>query len=747
MELLAPVGTFETFNAAIDAGADAVYVGAPDINARSLSRDLRFDEIGAMLAICRQKNKKLYLAANSLIRQKDLRGLIKTLSILEALEPDGLIIQDLGLINIVSKHFPSLPLHGSTLMGAHNRDCVELFGAMGCERVVLARELTLDEIESIAKSTDSELEVFIHGAMCFSYSGFCLFSSFLGGKSGLRGRCVQPCRRRYAWGGKESVRKKTARKKKGYKSGGRKPKRQASGGGYLFSMNDLSGLEAVPRLKNIGIASLKIEGRLRTAHYVSSVVKAYRLMIDADERGIDKALKTGSRLIDEAMSRKVSKGFFQTPQPLQAITPFHSGNMGIHLGRLRKIKRVDNKLLASLFCKSRLDQGDRLRCHFEQDGERLSFRAKRLYSGKKQIESAQSGKQVEILLPDNFPSSVSGKVELFKVDVVSGRVEPDHENALRAAKKKMANIRSEQSRKNEYVSRQVLDNVRPKEHRATTKQRGGKNFVRKQKQPQRSSLELWLRLDSAAPLLYKLPIKADRYILQINQQNVSAAGRLKQYYGKSIRNIIWSLPPILLENEQRRLRRSLKSLIRSGYVNFQIGHISQIDLFQNSRVHLNGDYTLNLMNHLAIDWAARGGLEATQLSIELDRGCLEKVIQAAGDSRGKSCKLGLCVYGTPPLFTARLAPKHFQYERQLTSPKNEEFVIKKMAGFTQTFSRRPFSLLPYLPELKKLGLDYAVIDLSNMNTGKKELIRLADILAGRAKHPKLPTFNYLGRLE
>jgi putative protease len=169
-ELLAPAGNLENFQAALDAGADGVYVGAPGFNARNLARDLRLEEIGAMIRHCHDRGKKLYVAANSLILERELPAVIEALALLETLEPDALIVQDLGLIRLIRDCFPALPLHASTLMTAHNVDAVRMLSTMGCKRVVLARELTLKEIAAIVAGTDVELEVFVHGAMCFSYS-------------------------------------------------------------------------------------------------------------------------------------------------------------------------------------------------------------------------------------------------------------------------------------------------------------------------------------------------------------------------------------------------------------------------------------------------------------------------------------------------------------------------------------------------------------------------------------------------
>ncbi|MEJ2034392.1 MAG: U32 family peptidase [Deltaproteobacteria bacterium] len=258
-ELLAPAGTIEVFETAVAAGADAVYIGAPTLNARALAKNFSMAEIAAMIDHAHRRQVKVFLAMNSLVRDEELPRAVRILAMIEALGADGLILQDLGLYRLARKHFPGLRLHASTLLAAHNSIAVSQLAKMGFARVVLARELTLQEINAIrAVNPEVELEVFIHGALCFSYSGLCLFSSFLGGKSGLRGRCVQPCRRRYTWS-----------------SNGGGPQ-----SGYFFSMHDLAGLDFLTRLRSAGITSFKIEGRMRSSHYVGAVVAAYRLAMD-----------------------------------------------------------------------------------------------------------------------------------------------------------------------------------------------------------------------------------------------------------------------------------------------------------------------------------------------------------------------------------------------------------------------------------------------------------------------------------
>lgn len=314
LELLAPAGSLDVFQAAIDCGADAVYIGAPMANARALARHFTLEEIAAMTDFAHQRGVKLYVAMNSLVREEELAPIIQLLSVLAGIGVDALIIQDLGVYQLARRYFPELRLHASTLMGAHNSVHVRQFADMGFSRVVLARELNLDEIAAAAAANPVEIEVFVHGAMCFAYSGLCLFSSFLGGKSGLRGRCVQPCRRKYSWHGTG-----------------------AKGGGYLFSMNDLQGISLIDSLEKAGVRSLKIEGRMRSRQYVGAVVKAYRLALDSP--GDAAAGREAERLLAQAMGRKTTTGYFLPKADEFLITPQYSGNIGLFLGKLGRCRQ------------------------------------------------------------------------------------------------------------------------------------------------------------------------------------------------------------------------------------------------------------------------------------------------------------------------------------------------------------------------------------------------------------------------
>jgi len=736
MELLAPAGNTVNFLAAMEAGADAVYVGAPAMNARNLARDLSMEEIYAMVDFCHSNDKKIYLAANSLLREQDLPQAIETLATLDALQTDGLIVQDIGLVRLIREYFPEIPLHASTLLSANNSMSMQGFSELGFERVVLARELTLREIEIISTKTDLEIEVFVHGAMCFSYSGLCLFSSFLGGKSGLRGKCVQPCRRHYSYSeqGKGKNRGKNSSK--------------TAKGKYLFSMNDLSGLEVVPDLQRIGVSSLKIEGRLRSANYVSHIVQAYRLVMDASPDSFPQALAEAEKLKDFAMGRSTSSGYFLSPQPLAAITPHHSGNMGDYLGRLGAAKPFAGKLYAKLTLKSVMAKGDRLRLHAEPSGERFAFTVKELRLGNAEVNEAGSGNKVQILVPDWKYLSGSKHIDVYRVDVKQA---VGNKKITMLSHEKLCQKLREIRQKNSTAIKQLLENAVPaleqyaivaitRKPRNTGK-KGGKSS-KKEKLP----LEFWFRTDQAKTLLGRMPFVPDRFLLPVTRENIALTGQLKSYFGRRMRDLTWCLPAIVFESEQNKLKKQVQQLIRAGFRSFQLGHITQFTYFGRERSYLSSDYTINLMNSQAVRLIKEGGMEYAQLSIESDRKIITELI-ARTKEQHSTIKLGLTVYGAPALFTARLDPEHFNYNKTVNSPKQEQFSLIKKDNVTATVPVRPFSLLPYLYDLKGAGLDYAVVDFSNMHCSKKLLEEVAGRLTGSGKFSKLPTFNYLGTLE
>lgn len=254
VELLAPAGDFSCFMAAVNAGADAVYLGGPKFGARAYANNFTETEIIEALKIAHLFNKKIYLTVNTLVKNRELDELIPYIAPLYKAGLYGVIVQDMGVLEIMQRHFPDMAIHASTQMTITGIYGAKLLKNMGVCRIVPARELSLDEIKDIKDSTGLEIEAFIHGAMCYSYSGQCLLSSMLGGRSGNRGRCAGPCRLPYTGENGKTV--------------------------YPLSLKDMYTLPIIPELINAGVTSFKIEGRMKSAEYVAGVTSVYRKYIN-----------------------------------------------------------------------------------------------------------------------------------------------------------------------------------------------------------------------------------------------------------------------------------------------------------------------------------------------------------------------------------------------------------------------------------------------------------------------------------
>ena len=260
-ELLLPAGNPEAFFAALQAGAGALYLGLEQFNARGRATNFKNRQLPAILREARKKNVKVYITLNTVVKNTEIAKLLDVLAFLNDARPDAVIVQDWGVFYLARTFFPQLVVHASTQMGIHNSQGTQYLAAMGFARTVLARELTLKELETVVKNSPSETEVFVHGALCYSFSGMCLFSSYTGGRGANRGICSQSCRRTYNDSGKQK---------------------------FLFNLKDNQLLDLIPKLATIGVSSLKVEGRMKPAEYVFRVGSAYKMVI-GDSRRINEA--------------------------------------------------------------------------------------------------------------------------------------------------------------------------------------------------------------------------------------------------------------------------------------------------------------------------------------------------------------------------------------------------------------------------------------------------------------------------
>jgi len=332
-----PVGTREMLEAAIHNGADAVYFGVPHWNARGRTEDFSLDDVGEMIRYARIRGVRTFLAMNVLVFERELQELPEFLEKVISLKPDAFIIQDIGLARLIRAIAPEQEIHASTQMTLASAEAVNLVSQLGYNRAVLARELSLKQIASIKEATDLELEVFIHGALCVSYSGQCLTSENFGGRSANRGQCAQSCRLPYRI----------------FVDGKEYTKTNAQ---YLFSTHDLCAIPRIEEFKEIGIESLKVEGRLKSPEYVAAVAKAYRKAIDniATNDENRKTRETGHRNLNSAnsvlsnadmeplevlFSRGLSTGWLDGVNHQELVDGTFSNHHGEYLGEVRRVDR------------------------------------------------------------------------------------------------------------------------------------------------------------------------------------------------------------------------------------------------------------------------------------------------------------------------------------------------------------------------------------------------------------------------
>ncbi|MDP4089032.1 MAG: DUF3656 domain-containing protein [Bacillota bacterium] len=362
IELLAPAGDMESLYAAVNNGCDAVYMGGSKFSARAFAKNFTVENIKEAVDYCHSYGVKVYITINTLIKEKEMKEVIEYIGELYNIGVDAVITQDLGLANVVIGNFEDLEVHASTQMSVHNKAASLLLDNMGFKRIVLARELSLGEIKEI--SEEVETEIFIHGALCVCYSGMCLMSSMIGGRSGNRGRCAQPCRLPY-----DIIDKASGETKRG----------------YLLSPKDICTSQYIGKIIDSGTSSLKIEGRMKRPEYVAGVVGSYRKIIDSHLCGREPKDVTGEekKLLQLFNREGFSRGYFFGSEGRDMMAYNNPKNAGIIVGRA-----IDNNLVEltdNLSVKDGIRIGD--------EGAIVS----RLLKEGKDVEKASSGERVKIL--------------------------------------------------------------------------------------------------------------------------------------------------------------------------------------------------------------------------------------------------------------------------------------------------------------------------------------------------------------
>ncbi|WP_036683036.1 peptidase U32 family protein [Pelobacter seleniigenes] len=778
-ELLAPAGSLEAFFAAVEGGADAVYIGLKEFSARAKAKNFSLADVERMSWFLQGQGKRLYVTLNTLVKEAELPHLIDTLGALEAIGIDAVILQDLAVWKLAREHFPGLELHASTQLTVHNTAGVKMLERMGFARAVLARELTLAEISTIRANTRLELEHFIHGALCFSFSGQCYFSSFLSGKSGNRGRCAQPCRRNHRYRNNE---------------------------GYYFSPNDLSAIDLLPELEQAGICSLKIEGRMKSAEYVHKVVSAYRRVLDAQGQQRQQAVKDAKLLLKDSFGRQPTQGFLSGSQPSDMAIPSRKGATGRYLGEIAKVRGGE----ITFKSKEALHLGDRIRIQPATDKSGTAFTIRQLLLGKRQVNKASANSFVSV--PSTFTNqfkvgdgiflvsasgsfamsenacrrqlatvgppptqvalairveppqlliaaTVAGTTEQFQFDIDSYPAEKQglsreilYQNfAVTAAEPFVLGQLDCGPLPEIVIPPKQLKQIRRELYAALRLQHPPKtrSYNDHSKRPRVELLPMGKTDQGTRQLRIQLSDSRDQHILSdpaVDAVLLPLTGRNLQAAGKLINKaerIIWDLPFILFDNDWQEQQNAVRQLVRNGFRNFRLNNLGHFPLFDKlADLNLFSSFRLFALNSQALVALADLGITEAELYIEDDRSNLAAVL-----ARKLPLATALTVYGSVPLLASRVRIKNLRSDNPVLSDRGDAFLVQQRQGLTWLQSGTDFSFIGNLPELEQSGCSRFIIDLSHVGPFSSRGKQVLEAVRRGYDPPDVSKFNFERELE
>lgn len=691
-ELLSPVGNKETLDAAINNGADAVYLGLKSFNARLRSTNFSFRQLNAIVEVLHKMNKKVYLTLNTVIEEKDTERIYRLLSYLQEIGVDALIVQDFSIIRMAHAFFPSLILHASTQMNVGSIEGINALSKAGVRRVVLPRELNLEEVRTIKERVNTELEVFIHGSLCISESGLCLFSSMLGGKSANKGECTQCCRRLFYAQYEEEER-----------------------AGYYFSPTDLSLAPYLPSLVEAGISSLKIEGRMKSAEYVAVTTRAYRYLLDNYKTDLKGSIETCKRILTEDFGRKSTSYFYDFPNTQEGIKkvlnktldPSQAGGTGIYLG---VISKVINKKDVVLGCIENitysLDVGDSIRIHSATDTARYSVKIKEVTSDNYFTVAAETKK--------------GDAVYLLQVKVKKERL-------VRVLPKDLTKYKKEPP----DIKLPILDLTR----------------LNKEEE-RRVSKGLFVAVSEIKDLHIALSFSPSAVILEFNKdtRSVLLKGSVVLPITKS--KVFIKLDPFCTPTSEEVLQQDLTTLLTLGYTSYVVNNLSHIKILNKCYKSISDKKTLDTLtliageylytfNRYAISFLENMGLRIFISPYENSKKNLLNTYTYK--LRGKCI---LPIFSYPILFRIRgVLPA--SYDFQYFSDKKEGiFKLNNTTDGAFVISEKPFSIVDKVQELEQDGFTRFLIDFTKTTLSRRQVKAIDKALSTKTPLPNCTRFNF-----
>ncbi|HPW46298.1 MAG TPA: peptidase U32 family protein [Rectinema sp.] len=658
VELLAPAGSREALDAAIGEGADAVYLGLRSFNARMRTTNFAFNQFEAAVYACHYRSRRIYVTVNTVFEERESDRIYQLLEYLATVGPDGIIVQDAGVAKIAHDYFPSLPLHASTQMNiASAAGCNQLSRA-GFKRAVLARELSLEEIRQIRQYTSLELEVFVHGALCVSASGLCLFSSYLGGKSANRGQCTQACRRLYE---------------------------SEKGKGYYFSPDDLELIEYLPDLITAGADAFKIEGRMKSAEYVGTVVSAYRFMLDNYEKDRERAILKAKAILQSDFARRKTN-FFISGKSEDYIHPEQSGGTGIALGKIRDARTIDGKRWALLNSYEGLAERDSVRIHRKDDSGRITAK----------IQAIRYEVYGMLLLLDG---DWRQNDELYLIQTAS--MTRNYKPVLPKNLDKFHKFPS-----NHAAPRPALLRLDGRKLEALFEPG---NYVLAGK---------------VAHLHAALTFRPKKAMILFNKLNAETMRREEESLPfKRDRLILW-LDPYLAESDSTWLTAELDYWLEKGVSLVIVNNQAHFSMLRGKKVISIAGPWLYTFNQWALAYYIEQGVQAFIPPYEISRQDLYRLTEYL-----PAQFFAPIVFAYPDLFRIRADLSKKYGQANFIDRENNTFRLIGKRDYSVVVPERPFSITDLVPNLKKQGFRRFIVDLSNAEPSKglyRDIARAVD---------------------
>ncbi len=585
LELLAPAGNFDCLVAAVQSGADAVYISGKSFGARSFADNFDMTALETAVDYCHLRGVRVYVTVNTIVSDRETDELCEYLRFLSKIGVDAIIVQDMGVLKIASEIVPELPIHASTQMTIHNSEGVKALVAYGVKRIVLSREASLEDIKTISQLTTAELEVFAHGALCMCYSGQCLMSSIIGGRSGNRGKCAQPCRLPYSVG-----------------DGGKQK--------FYMSLKDLSSLKQLDKMYDAGVASLKIEGRMKGPAYVAAVVGIYRKYIDnpqivkqEDIMLLDMIFNRGG-LTDGYLTGEIGKNMFAFDKPDNPYRMESEKTVNLLLNSIKK----ENKKL-KLNVKVQIQKGSLPRIFISHDDFVIE------HIGESPAEVAKNTP----ILAENVIAQLN-KTGGTPFEFTEINVDLEENTFMTASALNTLRRNALEEFERAYIKSFKRTEAHLVAHKISDIHKSHKQFV-----CEISNIRQFDVVKNYDFLMIYVP-------LNIISQYLDTFLPFKE-------RIVIVLPSIIKENNVKDVFDEAENLLKMNFCGILANNISVVNRFKAYRVF--GGFRLNIFNSYALEFYKEQGLESAELSPEMNLNQLKTL--------NKSIPSQILVYGRLPL--------------------------------------------------------------------------------------------------